>query len=335
MTRQSASRPLLLPLVPFYRVGLALREWQLRPGSKSIRRLSWPVVSIGNLSTGGSGKTPLTIALANALAGRGLHVDVLSRGYGRNSALSLRVDPNGAAEDFGDEPLEIARAAGVPVYVAAQRYQAGLLAEREGAGEQMGAPARQRAGVHLLDDGFQHRQLHRDIDILLLSRRDLKDHLLPAGNLREALRTARRADVIAVPSDEPELEAEIRARGWRAQIWRLHREMEIPRVEGPVAAFCGIARPEQFFDRLELAGLRLADRFAFPDHHSYTRADLDRVSLGARQAGATVLLTTEKDRARLGAATASLPIQTVPLRIEIEDEKAAIDWLIDGWHGPR
>ncbi|MGA2341101.1 MAG: tetraacyldisaccharide 4'-kinase, partial [Terracidiphilus sp.] len=235
MTHASASRPLLWPLVPVYRLGLALRELQLRKGLKPIRRLRWPVVSIGNLSTGGAGKTPFTIALAKALTARGLHVDVLSRGYGRRrSALPLLVDPGGTAQEFGDEPLVIARESGVPVYVAVERYEAGLLAERS-------APS--SLGLHLLDDGFQHRQLSRDVDILLLNRRDLSDHLLPAGNLREALDAAARAQVIAVPAGETDVEAEIKARGWKAQVWRVRRHMEIPRVEGPVLAFCGIARP--------------------------------------------------------------------------------------------
>src|SRR5580693_443730 len=102
-------RPLLWPLVPVYRLGLALREFQFRSGLKPIRRLRWPVISIGNLSTGGSGKTPLTMALARALAARGLQVDVLSRGYGRRSTLPLLVDCDGTPEEFGDEPLLIAR----------------------------------------------------------------------------------------------------------------------------------------------------------------------------------------------------------------------------------
>ena len=97
MKSASAARPLLWPFVPAYRIALALRELQLRAGLKPVRRLRWPVVSIGNLSTGGAGKTPLTIALANALTARGLHVDVLSRGYGRRSALPLLVDPGGTA----------------------------------------------------------------------------------------------------------------------------------------------------------------------------------------------------------------------------------------------
>jgi tetraacyldisaccharide 4'-kinase len=335
MKRSTAARPLLWPLVPAYRLGLALRELQLRTGFKPVR-LKWPVISIGNLSTGGAGKTPLTIALTRALTAHGLHVDVLSRGYGRRSALPLAVDPNGAAEDFGDEPLVIAREANVPVYVATERYEAGLLAERftrlqpeapQDAEENL------RLKAHILDDGFQHRQLARDVDILLLSRRDLADHLLPAGNLREPLHAAGRAQVITIPADEPDVKAEIKARGWKAQIWRVRRRMEIPHLDGPVAAFCGIARPDQFFQGLEAAGAKLVSQTPFADHHNYTAADLARIESAACAAGATTLLTTEKDRIRIGALAAtvsmSLPIQTVALRSEIENETAAIDWLID------
>jgi tetraacyldisaccharide 4'-kinase len=315
--------PLLWPLVPIYRLGLALRELQLRTGLKQVRRLNWPVVSIGNLSTGGAGKTPLTIALAKALTARCLQVDVLSRGYGRRSGPPLAVNLSGTAEEFGDEPLVIAREANVPVYVAVERYEAGLLAEREATGH---------LGVHLLDDGFQHRQLARDVDILLLSRRDLADHLLPAGNLREPLHAAARAKVIAIPADEPDVEIEIRKRGWKAQVWQIHRRMEIPNLDGPVAAFCGIARPDQFFQGLESAGVKLVSRTKFADHYNYTTSDLARIESAARKAGATALLTTEKDRVRLGALVetlpASLPLQTVQLRIEIEGEPAALDWLI-------
>jgi tetraacyldisaccharide 4'-kinase len=333
MKTSHAARPLLWPLVPVYRLGLALRELQFRSGLKPVRRLKWPVFSIGNLSAGGAGKTPLTIALAKALTARGLHVDVLSRGYGRRSALPLAVNPDGAAAEFGDEPLVIAREANVPVYVATVRYEAGLLAERDAAGQ---------FGIHLLDDGFQHRQLARNIDILLLSRRDLADHLLPAGNLREPLHAAERAQVIAIPADEADVEAETKKRGWKAQVWRVRRHMEISNVDsssrGAVAAFCGIARPDQFFQGLESAGVKLVSQTAFADHHIYTAADLARIESTARAAGATALFTTEKDRVRIGALAAtvsvSLPIQTVALRIEIEDEKAAIDWLIHSLRDP-
>src|ERR1039458_3145997 len=193
MSKQFSPRKLLLPLVPAYRLALALRAVRLGPKLEPVRRLRWPAVSIGNLSTGGSGKTPLTIALAKMLESRGLRVDVLSRGYGRSSQHATRVDPDGTAAEFGDEPLLIAQETGVPVYVAGQRYDGGLLAESE-------RSADSRFGLHILDDGFQHRQLYRDVDILLLDRRDWEDVLLPAGNLREPLKAARRAGVIAIPA---------------------------------------------------------------------------------------------------------------------------------------
>jgi tetraacyldisaccharide 4'-kinase len=320
----------LAPLTPLYAAGLALRNRRIENGSEPVRRLRFPVVSIGNLSTGGAGKTPLTIALAQALATRGLRVDVLSRGYGRQSQLAARVNPGGTAEEFGDEPLLIAREAGVPVYVASKRYEAGLLAEAD---EQQISEKNRPSTIHLLDDGFQHRQLIRAVDILLLDQCDWQDRLLPAGNLREPLCAIHRASVIAIPADEPKLKAELLAWGWQGPVWRLRRTMEIPAVSGPIAAFCGIARPEQFFAGLEAAGLHLAARVAFPDHHRYTARDLDRLIATARAARATALVTTGKDLVRLGkfpsTFPASMPLTTACLRIEIEDQGEAIDWLID------
>ena len=351
-----SARPWLLPLVPLYRLGLAISEFS----SKPIRRLGRPVISIGNLSTGGAGKTPLTIALAKALTARGLQVDVLSRGYGRRSKTPARVDLSGTAELFGDEPLVIAREAGVPVYVAADRYQAGLMAEAAlptpffipsatvlngqeavlkghdfsratNAIKQLGALAPER-GLHLLDDGFQHRRLARDIDILILNRQDWEDTLLPAGNLREPLKAAHRANIIAIPADDPQLESELRARGWQGTVWRLHRRMEVPPIEGPVAAFCGIARPAQFFAGLQAAGLHVASRTAFADHHRYVQHDLDCLLDAARNIRATALITTEKDIARLGKLAASfpstVPLKSAQLRIEIENEQVAAEGLI-------
>lgn len=334
-------RSLLLPLTPLYRFGLYLRERRLASGREPIRRLNFPVISIGNLSTGGAGKTPFTIALAQALTARaaGNHprsaelappqvVDVLSRGFGRRGTVPARVDPAGSPDDYGDEPLLIARSTNAPVYVAPHRYDAGLLAESELAPPQVAAPQEPQL-VHLLDDGFQHRQLHRDLDILLLSRQDLGDRLLPAGNLREAVGAAQRAHVLAIPADDPALESDLRARGLTQPIWRLHRRMQIPPTPGPVLAFCGIARPGQFFTGLENAGLTLAARVTFRDHHRYTVRDLNNLAAKAKAAGATTLLTTEKDAIRLRALDSSLPITTVPLRTEIDDAPAALDWLLN------
>jgi tetraacyldisaccharide 4'-kinase len=324
MSQPSSARRLLLPLVPLYRLALGLRELRLGSRLEPVHRLRFPVVSIGSLSAGGSGKTPLAIALAQALKRRGWSVDVLSRGYGRQDKGALRVDLDGTAEEFGDEPLLIAREAGVPVYVAAQRYQAGLLAENS-------LTASINPVVHLLDDGFQHRQLHRHVNILLLDGRDLKDHLLPAGNLREPLSAMQRATILAIPADDPELEAKLKAKGWHGPIWLLHRRMEVPPIDGPIVAFCGIARSEQFFAGLQSAGLDLASRIAFPDHHRYNVRDLDRIQAAARAAGAKAIVTTEKDKVRLGKFTSVFPesirLETASLRIEIEDENAALSFI--------
>jgi len=135
MSQSSFARRLLFPLIPLYRLALAFRELRLLIGLEPVRRLHVPVISVGNLSTGGVGKTPLTITLARALKQRGLRVDVLSRGYGRESQLAAEVTLDGTAAEFGDEPLLIAYESGVPVYVALQRYDAGLLAEADAEAE--------------------------------------------------------------------------------------------------------------------------------------------------------------------------------------------------------
>jgi tetraacyldisaccharide 4'-kinase len=352
-------RPWLAPLVPLYRLAIGARELGLRAGIESVHRLRLPVISIGSLSAGGAGKTPLTIALARALncalaqggtdtgakgMNLGPNIDVLSRGYGRTRREPARVDPNGTVAEFGDEPLEIARASGVPVYVAAERYQAGLLAERESglkghgfsranaAGEKDEgalAPEGNLSGIHLLDDGFQHRRLHRDVDIVLFSRHDLNDRLLPAGNLREPLSALRRATILALPAEDADLAPELH---WKGPVWRLRRRMEVPLVASPVLAFCGIARPDQFFSGLEAAGVSFAARIAFPDHHRYTQADLARLRSIEQSTRAAALLTTEKDRVRLDPFAAQLaeaiPLNCARLRIEIEDENAALDALL-------
>jgi tetraacyldisaccharide 4'-kinase len=187
--------------------------------------------------------------------------------------------------------------------------------------------------VHLLDDGFQHRRLARDVDILLLDRQDWEDALLPAGNLREPLSAIRRASVVAIPVDDPELEHELHGWGWTGPVWRVLRTMEMPPVDGPVLAFSGIARPEPFFAGLTTGGLQIAVSKAFPDHFTYKTADLERLIADARAAGALALVTTEKDLARIGGLTsafpADLPLKTARLRSQIENQQEAVDWLAD------
>lgn len=330
-------RPWLLPLTPLYAGAVALRNLRLACGWEQPQRLGWPVMSVGNLSTGGLGKTPLVIALARLLAQRGVCVDVLSRGYGRRSNLPQRVQSDGSVAEFGDEPLLIARSLGLPVFVAAERYDAGLLAEA--ARDTATQPGVQHGGTlaaHLLDDGFQHRQLARDIDILVLNRADWHGSLLPAGNLRESRQAARRAAVLIIPAAEPELEAELRSWGFTGPIWRHRRRMQVPDVSGPVSAFCGIARPDQFFAGLQESGLNVATRTAFRDHHRFTAQDMQSLIASARSAGAVALVTTEKDLVRIGDIRSlvpqsildSMPLLPVRLTVEIEHASAAMDWLI-------
>ncbi|HEY6487759.1 MAG: tetraacyldisaccharide 4'-kinase [Terracidiphilus sp.] len=331
-------RPWLAPLVPLYAAGAAWRAFTLRHAWQGIDRLRWPVISIGNLSSGGSGKTPLTIALARLLAARGVSIDVLSRGYGRLGSHPMRVDPAGTAEQFGDEPLLIAREAGVPVYVAPQRCLAGILAETDARkdvlAQQLSAGSAS-SHAHILDDGFQHRRLHRDFDILLLDSIDFHDTLLPAGNLREPLRAALRATVLAVPAGDIAFEAELRAFGWQGPLWRVRRHMELPVFRGPALAFCGIARPAQFFSGLKAAGVRVSQTIAFPDHHRYTAKDVKHLEAAAKHSGSLAFLTTEKDKVRIEALDLGRPLLTAGLRTEIEDEQAAFDWLVNRIAAPQ
>jgi tetraacyldisaccharide 4'-kinase len=313
---------ILAPLTPLYRAAVTAKNAGYDRGWITPKRLRWPVVSVGNLSVGGAGKTPLVIRLAQLLAERGLAVDVLSRGYGRSSREVERVDAEGDASRFGDEPLLIARAAGVPVYVGASRYAAGLLAERETGGK----------GVHLLDDGFQHRQLARDADIVVVHASDFAERLLLAGRLREPLSALRRTSVIVLRSEDAALEREVRELGVEAPVWWQHRRLTVKARERAIA-FCGIARPEEFFAGLRALGLELAGARAFRDHHRYDDTDMEDLLRMRRETGAGVCVTTEKDLVRLsaeqrGRLAAEMDLEAARLMVELADEAAAVEQLL-------
>ena len=277
-------RPWLLPLNPLYRVGLALKNYLYTMQRLQTRRLTRPVISIGSLSAGGAGKTPSVLALAELLTWNGYEVDVLSRGFGRRSKGTMRVDPAGSADMFGDEPLELARA-GLDVVVGADRYKAGLLAERDKPG-----------AIHLLDDGFQHRQLHRTFDIVLVTLADMTDSLLPAGNLREPLSTLRRADAIVLREEEAAAIYPITSRLTKAAHWTLRRTLVISEdAPSRPFVFAGIARPQSFFAEVNHA----VGQLAFADHHAYSSADCATLVQAAQKAGADGFLTTAKDAVKL------------------------------------
>lgn len=308
-------------LVPLYAAAAGAKNAAYNRGWMQPQRLAWPVVSIGNLSVGGSGKTPIVVRLAQLLSAENVSVDVLSRGYGRQSSAIEPVDPNGDASRYGDEPLLIARAAGVPVYVGASRWEAGLLAERA-------APAPAQGGVHLLDDGFQHRKLARELDVVVLRADDLEDMLLPAGNLREPVSSLRRANIIVLRAEDRGLEAALRARGISAPIWIQHRELAVEPAPRALA-FCGIAQPEEFFSALRAKGIELAATVAFRDHQSYTHTELDRLLKMLRREDARCFLTTEKDAVRLAPDQRSqlqriAPLRIARLQVSLEDEPGVV-----------
>jgi tetraacyldisaccharide 4'-kinase len=283
----------------------------------------------------------VVIALAMMLRDSGWSVDVLSRGYGRegrgvesvvagpgkqvprvarndnqksngnskshskgqshNEGQTNHQDKDFSAARFGDEPVLIAQRADVPVWVGADRFAAGMAAE---AGSESGK------GLHLLDDGFQHRQLARSFDVVLVTAEDLGDKLLPEGNLREGFAALQRADAVVVRAEELE---DVAKRVWPlvregAQMWTVQRKLRFPAplfVFGaglrPVA-FCAIARPEGFASMLAEAGCGVVETVAFRDHHAYTMADVDRVIEVARGLKATGFVTTEKDGVKLTVA---------------------------------
>ena len=287
------------------------------------RRLLRPVISIGNLSAGGTGKTPFVIALGRLLRDRGIMFDVLSRGYRRKTRGVLTVDPAGTASDFGDEPIMIARRLGVPVIVGESRYHAGRLAE--GKFEQQ---------CHIVDDGFQHRSLARDFDIVLMTAADFHDRLLPSGRLREPLSALDRADAIVVPHDlqvdHPALKQKL--------VWRVERSIKIsPPPVAPVV-FCGIARPEQFFAQVRAAGITPAAEFSFRDHHAYNQSDVERLIELLKKSGGDGFLTTEKDVINLGPLQASLtPLSVAVLELAIDRPADVVDTILAriAEHSPR
>jgi tetraacyldisaccharide 4'-kinase len=283
-------------------------------GTLNIRRLRGPVVSIGNLTIGGSGKTPFLIALGELLQQRGVAFDVLSRGYGRATRGVALVNAQGSAREFGEEPLLIARRLGVPVVLGEDRYTAGLFAEQK-FGPQL----------HLLDDGFQHRRLARDFDIVLITASDAQDSLLPAGRLREPLSSLSRADAILLTNDASAEGLPIADQ----QLWRASREIVAPVVEGSCFAFCGIARPGNFFADLASAGLTLAGTKSFNDHHAYTKSEIRKLLVLCERHGASAFVTTEKDAINLGPLISELtPLHVVPVQLRLQTPEAAIDALL-------
>lgn len=296
------------------------------------RRLARPVVSIGNLAVGGRAKTPIVAVVAARLRAAGERPAILSRGYAR------RVTPDGVVvvrdvagiradlESAGDEPLMLARQLdGVSVLACSSRYLAGRLAERH-----------LNSTVHVLDDGFQHLALHRDVDIVIVAAEDLeRPRTLPFGRLREPIDALASADAVITLDDPPP-----GALGHGVPIWRARRRLGPARLAEPfgapvqvdfgsAVAVAGVANPSRFFADLRSGGWPIARELAFADHHRYARRDVEEIGGVLRAAGAGLVITTEKDLVRLlPFRPLPFPLAWVPLAVSVEPEAEFERWLL-------
>ena len=320
------------------------RAWYGRHPSRT-RQLAQPVISVGNLVVGGSGKTPVVSALARLLVAAGERPVILSRGYGRvRVADGVVVVSDGhhilvPTPQSGDEPQMLARALpGVPVLVSPDRYLAGCLGERT-----LGCT------VHLLDDGFQHVQLARDVDLLVMSNVDLDERLLPWGRLREPIEAVAAADALLVSGTEEDAEA-LAGRLGIKNVFHLSSRYDPPRGLDPcgallsadsgrrVVAVAGIARPGRFFAALRAEGWDVAREIVFRDHHWFSQRDLVVIQRAAADTKADLVVTTEKDAMRLDTATvasSAVPWAFLPLQVAIEPPLLFAAWINDRLRAAR
>ena len=338
----AGARFFLTPLAFLWRVGGQIKRDQSEQRAASLLPVPMPVVSVGGITVGGSGKTPFANYLAGILRHRGRSPAILTRGYRRRyPAEYLIFAPGAKVSPFftGDEAQIFLRTGNAPIGIGAKRYETAQILLRQ-------FP---QTDVILLDDGFQHALMARDVDIVLIDGLDPFGHeeLVPLGRLREPLSSLERADIFVVTrasNDErfeaigrrlceynpqaPVFRTKLNARGWRD-----YCTLEaLPSLEGKrVGAFCGLGNPQNFWETLESLGLDVVFRWAFDDHHSYKPVELSRIAQQARMHGAEILVTTEKDRIncpnRLEAAIHPLSLAWLEIDLELENESTFLKFL--------
>ena len=311
-------RPLLLPFSYVFGAGVVVRNWFFDVGMLRSQSVGVPVISVGNISAGGVGKTPFVELLVRKLIHRGRKVAVVSRGYKRATS-GMFVVSNGTvrcaeASESGDEPAQMAaKLEGAVVIVDEFRVRGARY-----------AVSRFGVNVVVLDDGFQHRYIRRNADVVMLSAEEVRDpgRLLPAGNRREPLSSLRRASLVAVSrcenveqseealrllrrwTDKPVMGVTTKVSAFRKASTRF--SVDLGGLKGKtVMAFSGIGNPESFEKTLHSIGLDVRKHVAFSDHHAYTQGELAGLENAARESGVDFLVTTEKDVARLHSKNAS------------------------------
>ena len=327
----------LTPLGSLYGAAMKARHALYHSGRWRVHELGVPVISVGNLTTGGTGKTPLVEWIARELAQTGQRVCILTRGYGRRRAGARVVVSDGneilsAAARAGDEPLLLAeRLKGLAAVICdADRVSAARWAVENF-----------QSDVFVLDDGFQHLRVARNLNILTIDATNPwgNGKLLPAGILRESPAELARADCIVITraddsNSTEELRREIATQSKGRPIFCSRMSLSGLRAiqfgqplitaeeisASRIAAFCGLGNPESFFSLLRRGGYQLAHTQIFRDHHRYTQTDIDRVVHDSVERGAKTLLTTAKDEVKLRSLKFELPCYAADVTIEIENE---------------
>lgn len=336
-------RILLMPLCWLYGATIHGRNYCFTSGIFKQKRLPCTVISVGNIVVGGTGKTPAVAAIAKLLQNKGSQVAILLRGYKRHSSEDATVVSDGenrlcSREESGDEADMLARQLPkIPIVVGKQRYLTGKTAIDHFKSE-----------VLILDDGFQHRQLARDLDILTIDATQPygTGALLPIGTLREPMSAIRRADIIlltrtdAVGTQVADLKAELNRLAPHTPILEtVHQPtslywlnpsdkpstMSINAITGKrLLAVCGIGNPGAFAATLEKHKPEAVELFAFPDHHVYTESDLKQIQQHMKQCKAEWVITTQKDEQKLVTFAAQIPIVVLAVELVITDGEAVL-----------
>ena len=333
----------------------AAAGWRRRAyesGALGARSLDLPVISVGNLVAGGTGKTPTVAWLVEHLLERGLTAAVLTRGYGREETSRMRILPASVGanpREVGDEPAMLADR----FARTAPRTVIGVCADRLAAGRTL--ETRDGIDLFVLDDGFQHLQLRRTVDIVLLDASEPfgNGHALPLGRLREPVASLRHASIVLLTRCRPDFDyARIRAavRGANREARIFHSRMvatglvdlatrseaRLDAARGArVAAFCGIANPQSFFEQVRGIGSEIVLERSFRDHHAYTTQDVRSLARAAKQAGAQAILTTTKDAMKLGHAESfGIPVFAVGIELEVESWEEMLACVLDALPEP-
>ena len=321
---------LLLKILSFFYLwGHYFRMWAYRWDLFPSHKLDCRVISVGNLTLGGTGKTPVVMMIAEILRGNGRKPGILSRGYGGNSKDEVNVVCDGknillSTKVAGDEAVMMAnRLKNVPVLVGSDRYQIGRYAIKHFGVDTL-----------ILDDGFQHLALKRDMNILLFDHQRPfgNGQIFPAGELREPKKEVRRADFVCITrysgssyppgiseqliKDLPLIKSTLRL----DSLLSLNggENFDVKKLQDqPVAAFSGIANPDDFRKLIEKSGARVVSYHPFPDHHNYSLTDLKQIEDSAQKSGAKLILTTEKDAVKVQSSSTTIPLYKVALEMEI------------------